>query len=224
MKLGYVPAALLLAVLLGLNQTHLSPEDAADYHERVSDAAARIPYQVGPWKGKDQEVPPAAIELLRPNVMISRTYVHEVTGQSVSVLVIQCKDARDLLGHYPPVCYPAQGWRIYETIQGVGLNGEKASAPTGSDHWALYRMEHGKSERFAGGRDVYQKMLLPTGVQTLSMQEVQDFAGNYQLRHYGAGQVQVVMNSAGSESTRDMDLLVDSLTAFEQTLGRSDQK
>ena len=28
----------------------------------------------------------------------------------VELLVVHCSDARDMHGHYPPICYPAHGW------------------------------------------------------------------------------------------------------------------
>ena len=28
----------------------------------------------------------------------------------MSFLLVQCRDARDLQGHWPPVCYRGQGW------------------------------------------------------------------------------------------------------------------
>mgnify|MGYP007071125856 CR=1 FL=1 len=30
--------------------------------------------------------------------------------EQVNVAVVQCRDARDMGGHYPPICYPGQGW------------------------------------------------------------------------------------------------------------------
>ena len=41
--------------------------------------------------------------------MMARRYVHD-SGARLDVVAVQCDDVRDLLGHYPPACYPSVGW------------------------------------------------------------------------------------------------------------------
>src|SRR5690606_14514284 len=77
------------------------------------------PYAIGDWRGEDEEVIQAARKLLRPNGMVQRRYV-QPGGGGFGLLVVHCKDVRDMEGHYPPICYPSQGWtadgRSSETI------------------------------------------------------------------------------------------------------------
>lgn len=199
----------LLAVLLGLNQTHLTPEDAADYHANVRQAVLDIPLRVGPWRGKDQEIVPAAVELLRPNVILSRQYTHRDTGESVTLLIVHCRDARDLLGHYPPVCYPGQGWRI---VEGYNPVNKLFSSNKNADDWRCYPMTHGSVQTGDVIQMVYHKMLLPDGTATTDMDRVQAIAGDYEVRHYGAAQVQVIVNeSLKDKSEIEIQPLLDAL-------------
>jgi hypothetical protein len=82
------------------------------YLRTVSDTIAAIPYRVGSWIGADVEPQRPAIEMLRPNRLLQRRYVSTDGAQVMSLLVVHCGDARDMQGHYPPICYPAQGWVI----------------------------------------------------------------------------------------------------------------
>ena len=84
--------------------------DTVAYFAEVAASIDSLPYKVGDWVGMDVEVQPAAVRLLNPNKLLQRRYRNAETGQSVQVLVVHCGDTRDMLGHFPPVCYPAHGW------------------------------------------------------------------------------------------------------------------
>ena len=72
------------------------------------------------------EVPPEAQELLRPNAIFSRRF--QRPGEiGVHVLVVHCSDARDMIGHYPPICYPSSGW--VSTITGNRPTSSSATWP-----------------------------------------------------------------------------------------------
>jgi len=100
----------------GLESRHFRPPpDASAYRQRVKDAAASLPMSIGDWTATNEEVEPSAIQLLHPNVILSREYRNAVTGEAVGFLFVDVQDARDTVGHYPPVCYPAQGWSTQVT-------------------------------------------------------------------------------------------------------------
>jgi hypothetical protein len=213
---GGLIAAVFLLVLLGLNQTHLSPEDAEDYHRAIRDAVNAIPHQIGPWEGADEEVTPAAIELLRPNIIMARRYTHQDTGQVVSLLIVHCKDARDLMGHYPPVCYPAQGWRVVESYEPVNRIFENEAERTG---WALYPFTHGSTSDGRVKMMVYNKMLLPNGSATTRMDVVHTVAGDFQRRHYGAAALQIIVNEGFMpKGEASMELLLRALSPLRQAV------
>lgn len=87
-----------------------APPGAAEYHAQVREAEALVPYTVGNWVGTDQGIRQEALNILDANSTISRNYRNLLTGRTATLLLVQCADARSLLGHYPPVCYPSQGW------------------------------------------------------------------------------------------------------------------
>lgn len=78
--------------------------------QTVVAAVDTLPYRIGEWTGLDTPMPEAAVRLLRPNAMVSRRYRNLDTGQTIEFVIVHCGDSRDMLGHYPPVCYPNAGW------------------------------------------------------------------------------------------------------------------
>ncbi|MBL4701986.1 exosortase-associated EpsI family protein [bacterium AH-315-I18] len=103
---------LLFGIVLEKVSVRLPVADARPYHKHVREVAQKLPTLMGDWVGMDVAVSTAVVSVLKPNVMISRHFVNVRTGHEATVLLAQFSDRRDLLGHYPPVCYPSQGWRI----------------------------------------------------------------------------------------------------------------
>ena len=105
-----VAAALLLAIASFRGFVPAKTAGIDDYFASVRVAAERIPYRVGDWVGRDGTPSEAAQRLLKPNKIMHRDYYHPETGARVGLLVVHCGDVRDMLGHWPPNCYPATGW------------------------------------------------------------------------------------------------------------------
>lgn len=114
--IAFVPTllALLTMVVFGNEPLRAGRADQA-YFDGVAAAIAGIPYRIGPWIGADVEAQAPAIKLLRPNKLLQRRYLTSDGSSSFSLLLVHCSDARDMQGHYPPVCYPAHGWVIDES-------------------------------------------------------------------------------------------------------------
>ena len=158
--------------------------DADPYHAHVREAIDRVPYKIGQWQGQDIEVPAAATALLRPNAILSRQYVHQETGQKMGLLIVHCRDARDMLGHYPPVCYPSNGW----TEDHAGSCQVEAGETT------LTFAEYGFSRLSTGrpiGVTIFNLIMLPDGQLAQSMEAVQKRASDYRAHFFGAGQIQL---------------------------------
>ena len=79
-------------------------DDTTDFHARVKQKIDEIPRLIGKWEGTDAKPPEAAGKLLRPNVIFARRYLNSETNQWASLIVIHCRDSRDMSGHYPPYC------------------------------------------------------------------------------------------------------------------------
>ncbi len=219
-QLVYVLAApLVSAALLGAiaieNSTHLTPTDVEPYHQRIhtlignvqpdgSFIGGTIPYTIGNWVGRDEAVPEAAQKLLKPNAIFSRLYRDVSTdgmarNRVASLLIVQCRDTRDMRGHYPPVCYPAHGqvevsrkektWDLPGNLRVPGTQYEFAQNNGGD----------------TTQRIVYNFMILPghEGEIVPDIKGVNRVSEDYQQRYYGAAQFQLVMPATLSEPERD---------------------
>lgn len=173
----------------------ISPVDPAPYHARVREVAARAPLAFGNWVGEDIAVPPEARSQLHPNVIISRGYHNTVTNQSVTLLLVQCPDVRDLVPHYPPVCYPGRGlsldsarpvdWRVPE-LDVTGTEYQFESNTFETDKLTI----------------VDNFMVLPDGRICREMNQVRRQVG-LRTRYFGAAQVQVVFSSDTPAGARE---------------------
>lgn len=175
---------------------HLPPADAAPYHARVSAMAAGVPYTLGPWLGTDTPVPPSAVALLHPNVILSRQYQDVRTGRTAGLLIVQCQDARELIGHYPPACYVAHGWLMRgRTPKTREVDGE--IIPITDYAFTSQRVDETTELR------IDNFMVLPDGQTCPDMDAVEAMAQDYRRKFFGAAQVQVISDARCSESERE---------------------
>jgi hypothetical protein len=105
-----ITCGLLAGIAADQAAREVAPEGVEEYHARVREAVALIPYNIGDWIGKDTEIRQEALKILDANCTLSRVYSNMKTNRTATLLLVQCADARSLLGHYPPVCFPSQGW------------------------------------------------------------------------------------------------------------------
>ena len=181
--------ALALLVLGGLaaqKLSYASREDAGPYHQRVREAIDRIPQRIGDWSGTDVAVPSGATKLLRPNVICSRRYQIRQTGQAVSLLVVHCRDARDMGSHYPPVCYRANGWELRKARPVRWEVDPQTRVPAVEYEFSMRRGLHLRTIW------VVNVLLLPNGTMSGDISSVGDAAADYRTHFFGAGQVQLI--------------------------------
>jgi hypothetical protein len=186
----------LLAGIFAEQQTHLKPQDVEPYHARAKAAVDQVPYFIGTWSGQDDEIPVAAQKLLRPNAILNRRFVDSSprdprsSYRYASLLIVQCRDSRDMVGHYPPICYRAHGLSIDEkscgprdwTVNGKTIPGYE---------YQFTEVLAGKSTRTT----VYNFLIVPGRGIVRDMKGVEQAAEDYQQRYYGAAQFQVVFQS-----------------------------
>jgi hypothetical protein len=188
----YGPIALTAAALGGLFGDkllfHTPPVDAEPYHQAVITASDVTPFRVGQWLGKEATIPPAAAQLLHPNLMISRQYHNIQTGESMSFFIVQVRDVRDILGHYPPVCYPGRGWA------------QRSADPV--DWEAGDAVVHGTEYVFSSGQIresqivVDHLVILPDGKTYRNMDDATVAARDYRRKYFGAAQIQMVYDAS----------------------------
>jgi len=172
------------------------PQSADAYQSRVREAAAQMPTEIGSWIGRDIPVTQGAVALLHPNVIISRQYTDLLSGRSVSFLLVQCSDARDILGHYPPICYVMHGW--------TGLSAQKQEWDIPTMRISGMEYEYSKmGEEQSSHISVCDFMLLPDGKTCGDMDTVDSAAKSYRTRYFGAAQVQLECDVSIPASERD---------------------
>ena len=189
-----IPCSLILLLIIGIVRAAPGDQAAIDaYHQRVAEAVNGVPLDVNGWIGQQVALPQSAINLLRPNALVARSYAHAERDLSATLLLVHCRDARDMAGHYPPQCYPANGW-----LEPPGTIG---TVRVGEREIRKYKFSRvvGREERAIA---VFSFFVLPTGELTTSMDEVRRSGADYEYRKYGAAQFQVVMDAELDPKTR----------------------
>jgi hypothetical protein len=172
------------------------PAEAAPYHARCRVAAESVPLTIGDWTGRDIPVPAQAVKLLRPNVVMSRRFANMVSGHTVSVLFVQCRDVRDLVSHYPPICYP-----VTRGMELTSASKREWSVAGRSIPGTEYEF---RSSQFGPGQSVVVQnfILMPSGEIATDMEPVKKQLA-LRNRYLGAAQVQVVFDASVPAEVRD---------------------
>ncbi len=189
--------ALCIALLSGMTVEKSRQATAATadaYHDRSKIAVESIPRIFKGWSGSDVPLPAEAVKLLKPNAILCRKY--EDTGaaglhtrEPASLLVVQCRESRDMVGHYPKNCYPSSGWIELSAEPFDGSVGG-VNIPATEYHFA--RTSMGMTMR----QCVYNFLIVPgTGQIVADIKGVEQAAEDYQQRYFGAAQFQVIMNA-----------------------------
>ena len=188
-----VIATLVLLAALGVEgRLRPQPTEAEPYHERVRQAVLNVPMDLDDWLGQNNKVPYEAQQLLKPNALYSRSFLNRTTGEQVGVLIVHCKDARDIYGHYPPVCYPAHGMNERENLR----EAQELEVPSGPVPYTVYHFNRNGQQLI-----VYNCMIV-RGEICRDMAVVEDRVGDYTRRFYGAAQLQVVFRGDRMEPSR----------------------
>ena len=191
----------LLGGIVAEDAGHLKPKDVEPYHARAKAVIESWPKTIadGSWTTSiDEKLPPSAEKLLHPNVVIARRYTSgtlQMNGfpVSASLLIVQCKDSRDMAGHYPPICYPAAGQRL---MNGSGDPIDIPVAGTTVHAMEYHFLAHQGLSPYRSC--VYDFFIVPgkgfvRGENNMS--DVRRAAADYQRRFYGAAQFQVLMDA-----------------------------
>ena len=157
--------------------------------EQIAQAVASAPFFIGPWIGQDTPVLREAQELLRPNAILSRTY-QRPGGVNLHLLMVHCSDARDMIGHYPPICYPSSGW----VPAPAPASGQDIQIAIGEIYLPmrtyLFRrvQEHGAEEVVR----VFSAFILPDGTMTRGIADINRQSERLAVSVRGVAQLQIV--------------------------------
>jgi len=202
---------LLLLCAGGFQKFRIAPRsDTGPYLAAIRHAAAGIPLINSTLIGADQPVPQAAVDLLKPNVLMSRSYTDFSNNTGFAVVVVHCADARDMFAHYPPRCYAAQGWRVVNATPTTRiLNG--LTLPGIEYEFASQRLDGPM------GMQIFNTMLLADGAVRVDMDDMQNRALADNMRWFGAGQIQIIVPSSLSPEQR-LERYDQALTLFEPAI------
>jgi hypothetical protein len=215
------PPLLCAGLLAGIGwekSTHVKPQDARAYHARVKAAIAAMNYTIGDgnsgmWFGQNIDQPKAAVELLRPNIILSRRYTNtsdqdKFRTRICDVLIVQCWNSRDMVGHYPENCYHNTGETLVEKRPRKWQIGERQIIGT---EYIFERYSRGQPLR----RCVYNFLVVPgegplRGIVP-DIKAVNKAAEDYQWRHFGAAQFQFVFQANEVDSREERDRIFKTL-------------
>lgn len=190
----WIAPTLSLALLLGVGAEGLArpkPKDAEAFHRRIFEMVDQIPAKIGDWVGTDMPIPPAAVAMLRPNAKLQRRYVDmsdPLRRRYVDFLLVQCSDARDMGAHYPPVCYPGQGYAQDGAPQPVDWAAGGRIISGTEYHFSRSMTDHPDS------KFVVDLLILPNGTFARDIKDIRSAAADYLRQYYGAAQIQVVFD------------------------------
>lgn len=185
-----VIALFLMVFLPSLNVDELlNQKDALARNEEVAIIFRDAPYRIGDWVGEDIPVPTAAIEILRPNAILSRKFGRLDGGEPADLIIVHCSDARDMQGHYPPNCYPANGWNELDTNdrQDYELSIDGKDIQIRVYHFKM--IDGWGSER---NTRVINFFILPNGEFTCEISAIGSIVSRLSLSVQGVAQVQIV--------------------------------
>lgn len=193
----------------------LDPQTAIRMEE-VRQAVASVPRLIGPWVGSDEQVSPQAQQLLRPNALLSRTY-QKPGGPRVQVLVVHCSDARDMIGHYPPICYPSSGWLPEVSDERAIDELELADGVLPVQVYRFRRIrDHGSLQQIR----IFSAFVLPDGTPTREIDDINQQSQRLAVSTRGVAQLQIITQAhlpraealeAASEILRGMRHLFETL-------------
>lgn len=163
-----------------------APKGAKKYREHVMAIARTLPRTFGNWHGRDVPLPKSAVSLLQPTVDLCRQFSNNKTGQSATLMIIDCSDTRNLTGHYPPNCYPGNGWILEKSmprtwhIQGSRIPGME------------YKFRRGT---FDTETQIYVDdfFIMPDGRFLPTEKDFIRHAGTFNDRFFGAAQLELTL-------------------------------
>jgi hypothetical protein len=258
--LSLASPALCVLLLLGMiaeARTRIQPADAEPYHARVRDAVDAVPVTLqigGGWVSTDTPVPTEATKLLRPNNILSREYSEQSTNgeprplRKADLLIVACRDARDLQGHYPKNCYVANGQTLVSaarrtwTVEKRDSDGNLKKDANGDIEYLnidgteyLFDASH-SSQNGRDLRRVYNFFVIPAiphlparAVRGIcpDIDAVYKSGEDYQRRYYGASEFQVVISDDVSQEQRDdafRQIITECTPAIETMLNENADK
>jgi exosortase len=165
------------------------PGPALEAHrKRIADEVAALPMRFGPWVGTDIPIPSGAQRILTPNAVLCRD-VSSLEGDGrATFILVHCADLRDMVGHWPPVCYRADGWEREEGLpREIEIAGDGRPTLRSLRHRFARFREDGSPERI----EVWTAFLAPRAEPTGDLEALRARSGSRGTSSLGIAQLQV---------------------------------
>jgi hypothetical protein len=174
--------------------------------ERIAALLGVIPERLGPWITTEVPIPTEAIEILRPNAIFCRRFMRIGGDEDLTVIVVHCGDARDMSGHYPPICYRQLGWTL---DLGRISRPEVENAALSDPELSVYRFRRTGATGEREEMTVLNGFILPDGRTSADVFDRNPLSGPAPRASRGIAQVQFVFRSdipdaAAVEIARDV--------------------
>jgi hypothetical protein len=176
-------------------------ERTAARQAEIKAAMETAPFIIGDWMGQqpnsENDVPREAQKLLRPNAILNRWY-RQPGGIALHLLVVHCSDARDMLGHYPPICYPSSGW------VDLPMDGEVDTFLAVGDHRLpvrAYKFRRVNENGTETSLRIFNAFVLPDGTVTRDIGAINRQSERLAVSVKGVAQVQVISAAGVSAET-----------------------
>jgi hypothetical protein len=204
--------ALVVVAAIAAPQPPQQDDGIRAQHDRIRIALESVPLRLGDWIGEDRPLPPAAVEMLRPNAALSRDYRRIGDPTRLSASLIHCSDVRDMGSHYPPVCYPAHGWSLRsepgsdadrlpeswsttaESRRGIpGVRSSLRVSTIGEVPVRVYRFSRMVDGLTEVRMTVFNAFILPDGSWRAELESIRDSANRRRVSREGVAQLQLVV-------------------------------
>ena len=180
----------------------------------LEETMENLPFTYRSWVGQEVPVPPAARRLLSTNAIFSRAYKKVSGPDMVNIVAVFCSDARDIIGHYPPVCYPNAGWTADEE-NGSEKNDIELVYGDMIIPASIYEFTQFDDEGKEIGIRVIDFFILPDGTISREMAAVRKQSSRLDLSMQGTAQFQLITDRNLSE-VESMELCEDILPVLDE--------
>ncbi len=189
-------------------------EEFDEFHTGAKAAVLAIPLEFGNYVGKEVALPEPDLQLLRPNVVRNISF-HDMAppgrgggrggswggiradNPPVTLTIVQCRRIEDMIGHYPPICYPAFG------DEEIGREERMWNVKGQSVRGTEYRFSGMTQDRQPYTRIVYNFMVVPGKGFVRDMDGLSKANNELSRRFYGAAQFQIIFAAMpGSELSK----------------------
>ena len=212
-SIGAILASPLLCLgLLGgialQQRTRLRPDAPVvrAYHDRAKSEINAIPALVNvdgvQWAAQPRKPETAAVRLLKPNVIFTAHYVENVLDRyprTADLLIVQCRDSRDMTGHYPPICYRNIGYEMLDKKVPPPLRVGSLSVPY--TEYYFEKWSQGQPQQLC----IYDFFVVPGRGVVRDIEGVDQAAEDYERRFFGAAQFQVLIPVSQVPLPQDRD-------------------